>query len=212
MGVRELHRARTELLPPAYGESVARSRRTAIRCATAVGCVFLASACSVRGSNPSTGASSGPQRLASGQCKTGDPLAGVYFPSRLTVKDACTTVKGTVDCVVAESDGDIHIRLRPDPAFQHLLTAANAVQQCSGQPEPHLVVEIIPQTGHLPFPENSADRGGFTTPAAPAVGEHVSVTGPLVWDSNVLHDLVHPGHDTKNWAEIHPAWNISPVR
>ena len=35
------------------------------------------------------------------------------------------------------------------------------------------------------------------------------MTGPLVWDSNILHDLVHPGQDAANWAEIHPAWNIA---
>jgi hypothetical protein len=170
--------------------------------------VLLIGGCASHGSgNAPSGPS--PHLLAPGRCKPGDPLAGVYLPSRLSVKNGCTTVTGTVDCVSHEADGDFHVRLRPDPAYVPLLTAANAVQQCSGQPGPHLVVEIIPQSGHLPFPENSADRAGFLTPNAPAVGEHVTVTGPLVWDSNILHDLVHPGQDTKNWAEIHPAWSIT---
>src|SRR5262245_45206757 len=69
-------------------------------------------------------------RLKSGQCKSGDPLAGVYFPSRLTVKNACVTVRGTVDCVEHEPDGDFHIRVRPDAAYRRLLTPANAFQQC----------------------------------------------------------------------------------
>lgn len=162
----------------------------------------------------SGGSGAGPSatglvHVAARQCKTGDPLAGVYLPSRLTVKQGCATVTGTVDCVQHEFDGDVHIRLRLDAAYVSLLTAANAVQQCPGHAGPHLVVEIIPQDGFLPYPENSATRGGFVTPTAPAVGARVTVTGPLVWDSNILHDLVHPGQDTANWAEIHPAWNIT---
>ena len=150
-----------------------------------------------------------PQVFKSGQCKPGDPLAGVYLPSRLTVKDACTTVSGTVDCVQHEPDGDVHVRLRPDPAYRRLLTPANAFQQCATEKDPHLVVEIIPQVGHQPFKDNSATKGGFLTPIAPIAGEHVTVTGPLVWDTNLLHDLVYPGHNVRDWAEIHPAWNIT---
>jgi len=149
------------------------------------------------------------QRLKSGQCKSGDPLAGVYLPSRLAVHNPCTTVAGTVDCVQAEPDGDIHLRLRPDPAYRRLLTAANAFQQCPQQKDPHLVVEIIPQVGHGAFEDNSATKAGFATPTAPAAGEHITVTGPYVWDSNLLHDLVYPGRNVKDWAEIHPAWNIT---
>jgi hypothetical protein len=114
-----------------------------------------------------------------------------------------------VDCVKAEPDGDIHIRLRPDPAYRQLLTPANAYQQCPSQTDPHLVVEIIPQVGHLPFPGNSANDAGFVTPAEPASGDHITVTGPYVWDSNALHDLIYPGKNVKDWAEIHPAWNIT---
>jgi len=150
-----------------------------------------------------------PQVLKSGQCKPGDPLAGVYLPSRLTVKNACTTVSGTVDCVKHEPDGDEHIRLRPDPAYRRLLTPANAFQQCTNEKDPHFVVEIIPQVGHRPFTDNSATKGGFVTPDAPAAGAHITVTGPLVWDTNLLHDLVYPGRDVRDWAEIHPAWNIT---
>jgi hypothetical protein len=128
------------------------------------------------------------------------------------VKDDCVTVSGTVDCLRHEDDGDIHIRLRVDPAYRRLLTPANAFQQCAGHTGPHLVVEIIPQQGHLPFLTNSASRGGFVTPAAPGVGDRVTVSGPLVWDSNVLHDLIYPGRNVENWAEIHPAWNVTVDR
>jgi hypothetical protein len=151
-------------------------------------------------------------QLKSGQCKSGDPLAGVYLPSRLTVKNPCVTVTGVVDCIKHEDDGDIHIRLRPDAAFRTLLRSANAFQQCPNQTDPHLVVEIIPQTGRFPLNDNSASEGGFVTPAEPAVGDHITVTGPYVWDSNLLHDLVYPGKDVKDWAEIHPAWSITVDR
>jgi len=156
-----------------------------------------------------TGGHGGLLRLGSGRCKPGSPLAGVYLPFRLHVKNDCVTVSGTVDCLRREDDGDIHIRMRVDPAYRRLLTPANAFQRCAGHAGPHLVVEIIPQHGHLPFLTNSASRGGFVTPAAPAVGDHVTVTGPLVWDSNILHDLIYPGKNVANWAEIHPAWNVT---
>lgn len=122
------------------------------------------------------------------------------------------TVSGTVDCVRHEDDGDIHFGLRVDPAYRHLLTPANAFQQCPGHSGSHLVVEIIPQHGHLPFLTNSATVGGFQTPAAPAVGQHITVTGPYVWDTNALHDLAYPGKNVANWAEIHPAWNVTVQR
>jgi hypothetical protein len=48
-------------------------------------------------------------RLGSGQCKGGDPLAGVYLPSRLHVEKNCLTVTGTVTCVTHEPHGDVHI-------------------------------------------------------------------------------------------------------
>jgi len=151
----------------------------------------------------------GPLRLGPGRCKPGPPLAGVYLPFRLHVKRDCVTVSGVVDCLRHEDDGDIHIRLRVDLAYRRLLTPANAFQQCAGHPGPHLVVEIIPQQPHLPFLTNSATRGGFVTPAAPQVGDRITVTGPYAWDTNALHDLVYPGKNVKNWAEIHPAWNVT---
>jgi hypothetical protein len=153
-------------------------------------------------------------RLGSGECKPGAPLAGVYLPSRLHVRNGCVTVSGTVDCVQREPDGDIHIRLRVDRRYRRFLRPANAAQQCAAQKGrgargPHLVVEIIPQKGGLPFPDNSANLGGFVTPAAPRPGDHITVTGPYVLDSNTLHDLIYRGKNVKNWAEIHPAWNIT---
>lgn len=147
--------------------------------------------------------------LQVGQCKFGPPLAGVYIPSRLQVIDRCSTVSGTVDCLKAEPDDDVHLRVRLDPQFATLLTPANALQTCADHPDPHLVVEVIPQhpQGVL-FRDNNADDGGFTTPTTPAPGDHITVTGPHVLDKNILHRVLFQGRPAENWAEIHPAWAI----
>jgi hypothetical protein len=152
------------------------------------------------------------QRFRSGQCRPGDPLDGVYLPFRLHVKKRCVTVSGRVDCVRHEPDGDVHIELHLSRAYRHLLTPANSYQRCPGHNGTHLVVEIIPQNGELPFPDNSASRAGFVTPKTPKPGQHIKVTGPYVWDTNALHDLVYSGKIVANWAEIHPAWNITVTR
>jgi len=153
------------------------------------------------------------ERLGPGDCKRGDPLAGVYLPFRLHIERACVTVSGVVDCVRQEPDGDVHIELRVAGRYRRFLRHANAFQQCPGKGRglrgPHLLVEVIPQEGHLPFPDNSAELGGFVTPRAPDSGDHVTVTGPWVIDTNALHDLIYPGKSVANWAEIHPAWNIT---
>jgi hypothetical protein len=151
-------------------------------------------------------------RFRSGQCRPGDPLDGVYLPFRLHVKKRCITVSGRVDCVHREPDGDVHIDLHLSRSYRHLLTPANAYQRCPGHRGPHLLVEIIPQNGELPFTDNSATRARFVTPKAPKPGQHVKVTGPYVWDTNALHDLIYPGKHIANWAEVHPAWNITVTR
>jgi len=147
--------------------------------------------------------------LSVGQCKWGPPLAGVYIPGRLKLIDRCKTVSGTVDCYKFEPDGDVHVRLRVDPAFAGLLEPANSLQTCSGHAGPHLVVEIIPQHPQgLLFRTNNADAGGFIDPSLPAAGDHITVTGPYVIDTNSLHRVLYQGRAAENWAEIHPAWAI----
>ncbi len=151
--------------------------------------------------------------LRPGECKWGPPLAGVYLSGRLHLLDRCTTVTGTVDCFKAEPDGDIHVRLRVDPQFARLLKPANSLQTCAGHPGPHLVVEIIPQRPQgVLFRTNNAKSGGFITPANPAPGDHVTITGPYVIDTNSLHRILYQGRAAENWAEIHPAWAIGVDR
>jgi hypothetical protein len=149
-----------------------------------------------------------PKQMALGECRS-DPLAGVYFPSRLHVVNPCITVSGTVDCLKQEPDGDVHIRLRLDPQFAYLLTSANSVQVCTDQTGPHLVVEIIPNKPEgLLFRDNAASKGGFVDPPTPRAGDHIKVTGPYVLDDNQLHNILYFGKSAANWGEIHPAWAI----
>ena len=151
--------------------------------------------------------------LQAGQCKWGPPLAGVYLSGRLRLIDRCRTVSGTVDCSKLEPDGDIHVRLRLDPQYAGLLEPANGLQTCAAQTGPHLVVEIIPQhpEGAL-FRTNNADAGGFNDPSMPAPGDHITVTGPYVIDTNPFHRILYQGRAAENWAEIHPAWGIKVDR
>ncbi len=186
----------------------ARGTRRAGLGLTAVALVVALGGCL----NPFSGTRGGLHRFQSGQCKPGQPLAGVYLPSRLHVKKRCVTVTGIVDCLRREPDGDVHIELRLTRAYRRLLTPANAFQRCPHQTGPHLVVEIIPQGDQLPFPDNSASLAGFVTPRAPPAGARITVTGPYVLDTNALHDLIVPGKNVAGWAEIHPAWNITPAR
>jgi hypothetical protein len=147
--------------------------------------------------------------LQASECKFGPPLAGVYFPSRLQLIDRCRTVSGTVDCLKVEPDGDVHLRLRLDPQFAGLLKPANSLQTCAAHNGPHLVAEIIPQHKQgILFRDNNADAGGFITPVTPAPGDHITVTGPYVIDTNILHRILYQGRAAENWAEIHPVWAV----
>jgi len=59
-------------------------------------------------------------------CRSGNPLAGVYHPDRLHVRDKCRLLEGVVEEIRRQDyDGDVHIWLRTD--------------------RERLVVEIIPQ-------------------------------------------------------------------
>jgi hypothetical protein len=106
-------------------------------------------------------------------CRSGNPLTGVYHPSRLRVKGRCRAAIGTVSKVVFEEyDGDVHIDLRPDPAYERLLSDGN--DRVGG----NLVVEVIPQ-----------DRSRV---AVPVEGARVEVVGPWVSDDQHGWNEIHP--------------------
>jgi len=132
--------------------------------------LFALAAAATAGCGLVHGASSPPP---SPFCRAGDPLAGVYHPDRLRVKQHCALVSGVVTGVKFEPfDGDVHVDLRPDAGDEHLLSDGNA--KIGG----NLIAEIIPQ-----------DRAAV---AVPVVGAHVSVVGPYVDDTTHDWREVHP--------------------
>ena len=106
-------------------------------------------------------------------CRGGNPLAGVYHPQRLIVKSRCRVAIGTVHAVVFEEyDGDVHVDLRPDPAYEKLLAEGN--DRIGG----NLVVEIVPW-----------DRAHV---AVPLEGARIEVVGPWVDDTQHGWNEIHP--------------------
>jgi hypothetical protein len=134
---------------------------------------------------------------AASHCRTEDPLANVYHPSRLEVIRPCVSISGTVMSVRSEDDGDVHFDLPVDP---RLVNAGNVAHQHGW-----LVVEIVPAdepgcvVGQPPRPASGTYDCGTCTGAnvaSPAIGARVTVTGPYVLDSN------------HGWMEVHPAWSV----
>ena len=106
-------------------------------------------------------------------CRAGNPLAGIYHSQRLVVKSPCRAAIGTVrEVKFEEYDGDVHIDLRLDPAYEKLLSDGN------GRVGGNLIVEIIPQ-----------DRARV---AVPAVGSRIEVVGPWVDDTEHGWNEIHP--------------------
>jgi hypothetical protein len=147
-----------------------------------------------RRASPSRGT---PVIPAASHCRSGDPLANVYHPSRLEVIRRCVSISGTVMSVRAEDDGDTHFDLRVDP---RLVNMGNVRHQHGW-----LVVEIVPAdkpgcvVGQPPRPPSGTYDYGICTGAnvaTPAIGARVTVTGPYVLDSN------------HGWMEVHPAWSV----
>ncbi|MGZ4592677.1 MAG: hypothetical protein ACXV3C_02345 [Actinomycetes bacterium] len=101
-------------------------------------------------------------------CRSGDPLAKVYRPWRLSVKSPCAAVSGVVRAVHREHDGDLHIKLTD--VDRRWLNAENLVRDKS------LVLEIVPG---IPVP-------------APRLGERITVIGPWVLDTQTRWLEIHP--------------------
>jgi hypothetical protein len=141
------------------------------------------------------GGSPGSIAAASTGCRSGNPLANVRAPSRLQIKSPCKTASGVVIETRAESDGDIDVFLRPDPAFANLLNAGNRTKLKNS-----LLLEIVPadQPGCVKGKRVQFGTCTGAGVATPKVGSHVTATGPYVLDTNHNH------------MELHPVWDITP--
>ena len=124
-------------------------------------------------------------------CSPTDQVRYVYNPYRLAVQASCIYVTGTVAAVRHEADGDLHILLALDPAYRHLLTAANQGEELGDLVIEPVCVEAVSQADAIAT--CAADHDPLTT--LPAVGDRVWMEGRYVFDTE------HGG-----WAELHPLY------
>ena len=131
---------------------------------------------------------------SSSSCSDPASISGhIYNSYRLQIVKSCITASGTVDRVIEEADGDVHLRTNLDPAYSNLTNSANEGYPNYGD----LVVEIIcvnppSQTDAIPACQNYTNQI-----PVPSVGQHITITGPYVLDA-----------DHYNWAEIHPVYSL----
>jgi hypothetical protein len=137
--------------------------------------------------SPGTGSTSSPS------CSDPASISShVYHSYRLQIVKPCITASGTVDRVIQEADGDVHVRTILDQGYSNLTNSANDQYQYGD-----LVVEIIcvnapSQTDAMPACQNYTNQ--ITVPSA---GQHITIRGPYVLDT-----------DHYNWAEIHPVYSL----
>jgi hypothetical protein len=109
------------------------------------------------------------------------------------VLDRCKHAAGVVIDVVREPDGDYHLWFKVDPGYESLLNTENHFQA-----RPAMLAEIVPDCplSTNPPDADSAARCPKSNLAIPDSGDHISVDGPWVLDTN------------HGWREIHPVDSI----
>lgn len=121
------------------------------------------------------GACSHPAAPITVTCPGGDPLTGIYSPSRLKVIDTCRWFQGLVLEADHRSDGDLHVLLKPDAKDASMLNVGNV--NAGG-----MIVEIVPGQPLAP----------------PAIGDHIAVFGTYVLDQHNDWNEIHPVFAWKN--------------
>src|SRR6266436_1262556 len=125
---------------------------------------------------PLGGISPGTTAASDPACRS-DPSAGVHDPSRLTIKSTCAVVTGTIvsrnSSRSLETDGDWSFDIQVDSSLQGAFPAT-------------MHAEIVPQDSLTP----------------PALGTHVRLVGPWVFDTQSV---------TGSPEEIHPVWSVGAV-
>jgi hypothetical protein len=127
----------------------------------------------------------------------------VYNPQRLTVKQKCISVTGTIvdatngkrsDGVRKEADGDTHGWLKVDPQFKNLINAGNVSNEGG-----NLVFEIVCKFNVSQADAKASCPASYHTPVTlPAVGSHVRIVGSYIQETNHA-----------KWMEIHPVSTIT---
>jgi hypothetical protein len=135
-------------------------------------------------------------RPTAATCRPTDQDRYVYNPSRLEVLTACLRITGVVEAVRHEADGDLHILVALDPAYRHLLTAAN-----QGEELGDLVVEPVCVRS-----VSQADAVAICAADPDPYARQLPMVGAAVWiEGRYVLDLEHG-----SWAELHPLyrWGI----
>jgi len=115
----------------------------------------------------------------------------VYNSYRLIVHQQCTYATGTVAALIYEADGDIHIRLHVDSAFNFMLNSENVSGEDGDLVCEPVCATTVTQTDAIASCENFTN-----TVFIPNVGEHVKITGSYVTDND------------HGWNELHPVTSI----
>lgn len=116
----------------------------------------------------------------------------IYHPSRLHVVAACKTVRGTVEGVQSEPDGDVHLLLKLPASRSGLLNDGNLADTHGD-----LVAEIICVGTVTQADAKSACAGHVNQIAVPSAGERIRISGTYVLDAD------------HGWMEIHPVSRLS---
>ena len=118
-------------------------------------------------------------------------LSGVWNPSRLGVNNPCQQASGTVVKIEQpEADGDMDLYISLDPQWKSLAGDPASIKNLHRWGPGEMLWEEMPRDA----PGNTKNPSGLP---APALNDHVTVTG--AWARDTLH----------GYNEIHPIWSIS---
>jgi hypothetical protein len=135
---------------------------------------------------------SAPQKTASTCSDPYSTGSHIYNPDRLVVYRDCQTVSGIVDRVIVEADGDYHIRLGLDTAYQNLTNNVNNSDQYGD-----LVLEIVCANPVTQQDAIDACQNYLNHITVPQEGQHIIAIGRYVLDTD------------HGWTEIHPVYSLT---
>ncbi len=110
----------------------------------------------------------------------------VYSKDRLKVLKDTTIVKGFIEYIHGELDGDFHIHIRLDSIYNYMLNKVNMKKQNGC-----LVLEIICGKSSV----FSICKGYTNQIEIPSIGDYVEVVGSYVFDKRHGHMEIHPVFD-----------------